>query len=180
MISNTVTGAASIFRTSMLSYLLPFPEAPGPVFHDHWLALVALASGEIAYVDEPLQDYVQHGGNVTSNVELAWREDPARVYANDVLYRAILARILERRCAHDATAAKRRAVARFARGDGRYSERRAFTRMSRNRELRESTLGLEKKMLGGLHWVRSPGEGGPLPVLDQYGHPAAPARIPPG
>lgn len=57
---NTVTGAASMFRRELLDYALPFPE-PGPdSFHDHWLAIVALATGRIAYVDEPLHDYVQH------------------------------------------------------------------------------------------------------------------------
>ncbi len=37
-------------------------------YHDHWLALVALASGEVAYVDRPLYDYVQHGGAVQGAV----------------------------------------------------------------------------------------------------------------
>ena len=41
---------------------MPFPQPPGEQYHDHWLALVALASGRIAYVDRPLYDYVQHGG----------------------------------------------------------------------------------------------------------------------
>ena len=37
------------------------PAAPrARPFHDHWLAVVAMARGEIAYVDEPLYDYVQH------------------------------------------------------------------------------------------------------------------------
>ncbi len=176
MVSNTVTGAASLFRTSLLSYLLPFPEAPGPAFHDHWLALVALATGDVGYVDQPLQDYVQHGANVTSNVELAWRESPGHVYANDVLYRAILARVIERRCSPEMTAEKRRAVARFARGDGRLTERLSFSLLGLDKERRQTTDGLEAKMLAGLHWVRRDGEG-PLPVLDQYGHPASPARI---
>ena len=33
---------------------------PGVPYHDHWLALVALAGGDLAYVDRPLYDYVQH------------------------------------------------------------------------------------------------------------------------
>jgi glycosyltransferase involved in cell wall biosynthesis len=172
MISNTVTGAASLFRTPLLSYLLPFPEAPGPAFHDHWLALVSLAIGGIAYVDRPLQDYVQHGANVTSNVELGWRESPASVYANDVLHRTILARVIARRCAGEMTAEKERTVNRFARGDGRLAERIAFSRMGRSAERRESTLGLEEKMLEGLRWANSGEGGGPLPVVDHYGQPA--------
>jgi hypothetical protein len=63
LITNTVTGAASLFRRDLLDQALPFPQPPGEQYHDHWLALVALACGRIAYVDRPLYDYVQHGGS---------------------------------------------------------------------------------------------------------------------
>jgi hypothetical protein len=62
LITNTVTGAASLFRRDLLELALPFPQPPGEQYHDHWLGLVALASGRIEYVDRPLYDYVQHGG----------------------------------------------------------------------------------------------------------------------
>jgi glycosyltransferase involved in cell wall biosynthesis len=61
---NTVTGAASVFRAGLLAKLLPFPERIGDAFHDHWIACCALAGGGIEYVDRPLYDYIQHGGNV--------------------------------------------------------------------------------------------------------------------
>jgi len=32
--------------------------------HDHWLAVCAAALGEVRVIDEVLQDYVQHDGNV--------------------------------------------------------------------------------------------------------------------
>ena len=51
--------------------LLPFPDTPGLQFHDHWLALAALATGDIAYVDRPLYDYVQHAGAVFGEVVTA-------------------------------------------------------------------------------------------------------------
>ena len=60
MVANTVTGAASLFRASLLADVLPFPKQVGPAFHDHWIALVALLKGSIGYVDRPLYDYVQH------------------------------------------------------------------------------------------------------------------------
>ena len=60
LVANTITGAATLFRRELAELALPFPEAPGWQFHDHWLGLVALASGEVAYVDRPLYDYVQH------------------------------------------------------------------------------------------------------------------------
>lgn len=62
LVANTVTGAASLMRRSLLEKALPFPETPGTQYHDQWLALVALAEGKINYVDRPLYDYVQHGG----------------------------------------------------------------------------------------------------------------------
>lgn len=62
LLANTVTGAASLFRRDLLDLVLPFPEPVGDPFHDQWIAAVALAVGEIAYVDRPLYDYVQHGG----------------------------------------------------------------------------------------------------------------------
>ena len=61
LIANTVTGAASLFRREVGELALPFPQPPGTQYHDHWVALVAMACGEIAYVDRPLYDYVQHG-----------------------------------------------------------------------------------------------------------------------
>ena len=44
------------------------PRAPGDQFHDHWVGLVALSTGRIAYVDRPLYDYVQHEGAALGHV----------------------------------------------------------------------------------------------------------------
>jgi glycosyltransferase involved in cell wall biosynthesis len=60
LIANSVTGAASMFRREVLDDALPFPPRLARAFHDHWVAVVAMARGELAYVDEPLYDYVQH------------------------------------------------------------------------------------------------------------------------
>jgi glycosyltransferase involved in cell wall biosynthesis len=65
VLANTVTGAASVFRCSLIDYLLPFPTKIGSgSFHDHWIACMANAVGEIKYIDEPLYEYVQHSNNV--------------------------------------------------------------------------------------------------------------------
>lgn len=64
IVANSVTGASTMFRRSLLEHILPFPDQTDWSFHDHWIAVVALALGTLAYVDEPLYDYVQHGGNV--------------------------------------------------------------------------------------------------------------------
>src|SRR2546430_16665785 len=65
LVANSVPGASMLFRRRLLDVALPFPEAPGVPYHDHWLALVALCSGEISYVDRPLYDWIQHTAAVS-------------------------------------------------------------------------------------------------------------------
>jgi glycosyltransferase involved in cell wall biosynthesis len=67
LLMNTVTGASTLFRRELLDDALPFPPEIGRPFHDHWLACVALARGNIAYVDRPLYDYVQHSQNTVGS-----------------------------------------------------------------------------------------------------------------
>jgi glycosyltransferase involved in cell wall biosynthesis len=78
LVANSVTGAASLFRRDLLEHALPFPPAQFTHYHDHWLALVALAKGEVAYVSRPLYDYVQHGsaslGHARANRTVTLRE----------------------------------------------------------------------------------------------------------
>ena len=64
LFANTVTGGTLVFRGELLRDCLPFPVLSMEVFHDHWIACVALSKGEIAYLDRPLQAYTQHGENV--------------------------------------------------------------------------------------------------------------------
>lgn len=68
IIANTVTGAASMFRRRLLDQLLPFPDPPGWQFHDQWISMTALSTGDIAYLDRPLYDYVQHRGAILGQV----------------------------------------------------------------------------------------------------------------
>jgi ubiquinone/menaquinone biosynthesis C-methylase UbiE/glycosyltransferase involved in cell wall biosynthesis len=68
-IANTVTGAACVFRYGLLEKVLPFPSRYGNVFHDHWIALIAAASGGIEYVDAPLYDYIQSNENVIGHFD---------------------------------------------------------------------------------------------------------------
>jgi glycosyltransferase involved in cell wall biosynthesis len=188
LVSNTITGAASVFRYSLLNAILPFPPAPGLAFHDQWIGLTALASGEVAYVPEALQDYVQHGGNVVLNVDTAWRH-PAkkgigprlaswrRVYVNDVLQRAIFARVIELRCRPRLDRAERRAASRFAGADTRSFGFASVWRLSLSRRRRQTTGGLERTLALGLLWRKlaalrarfgrsREGRGGPLPVIE--------------
>lgn len=65
LLSNTMTGSASIIQNKDLDQLLPFPVNMGKSFHDHWMALFYSSSNNLNYLDEILQDYVQHENNVT-------------------------------------------------------------------------------------------------------------------
>lgn len=74
LVANVVTGAASLFRRELLADALPFPPAhpTHAVYHDHWLALCALATGEIAYLDRPTYDYFRHDDSVTVREAPGW------------------------------------------------------------------------------------------------------------
>jgi hypothetical protein len=63
LLANTVTGAACLGRMTLMRDILPIPRYRS-AFHDMWIALVASATGGVAFVPETLQDYVQHDGNV--------------------------------------------------------------------------------------------------------------------
>ncbi len=127
LISNTIAGAACLIRRDTVERALPFPEGPGWDFHDHWLALVALSLGEIAYVDRPLYDYVQHPGAVLGRVvtEAPQRAGGRRArlsarrgtlgrwrsaYFGVLLQRDLQARVLLARCGPELTQSKRRAL----------------------------------------------------------------------
>lgn len=60
--SNSIPGAACLFKRPVIEAALPFPQVPGWAFHDQWLALTATALGGGVRVDHPLYDYVQHEG----------------------------------------------------------------------------------------------------------------------
>lgn len=92
--ANTITGASTLFKRELLDILLPFPETPGFQFHDHWLAVCAVSSGQVAYVDRPLYDYVQHEGAVLGHL----REQRGTTWAH--LLRRVGDRGHEHRLAH--------------------------------------------------------------------------------
>jgi glycosyltransferase involved in cell wall biosynthesis len=131
LISNTIVGAACLFRRRVIERALPFPDGPGWDFHDHWLALVAMALGEVACVDRPLYDYVQHPeavlGRVATEREPSaaagtaglrarvhrWRGLVGRwrsAYFTLYLQREFHAQVLLARCAAELTPRKRRAL----------------------------------------------------------------------
>jgi hypothetical protein len=174
LVGNTVTGAASLFRRELLDLALPFPPRHGSPYHDHWLAVVALASGRITYVDRPLYDYVQHGGAALGHARAnagprlrgraerlqrlvrqprsmvaAWRS----IYCWEVCRLLQFATVLERRCGGRMSTRKRRAV-RLLTGIERSPRAMAWLWLRRARRLagRNETLGVEGALLRGIAW----------------------------
>jgi glycosyltransferase involved in cell wall biosynthesis len=133
LLANSVTGAASLFRRDLLDDALPFPPRLARAFHDHWLAVVAMSRGEIAYLDEPLYDYVQHGdaviGHSTANKKprtirrhlIERLRNPTGgsriVYFYDWHQELLLLEVLRLRCWPRMTPAKRRTLRRLLSAD---------------------------------------------------------------
>ncbi len=169
LVANTVTGASALFRREVGERAVPFPDTPGIDFHDHWIALVALASGEINYVDRPLYDYVQHPAAILGKVagESRRRRRPGHLprmrewraaYFLGFIPGRMFALTLLMRCGALLTPTKRRALERYL-----ASERSALAfvwlilRPLRGVFGRTETLGGEWELARGLVWRRAAG-----------------------
>jgi glycosyltransferase involved in cell wall biosynthesis len=170
LVSNTIVGAASLFRRRVIDHALPFPSGPGWQFHDHWLALVAMTLGEVVYVDRPLYDYVQHPGAVLGRAASdsaqprqrprarlnRWRGFLARwrgAYFNAYMDREVQAQVLLARCGPETTRRKRRALRLFVNA-GRSPLAFAWLAARPARALfgRNETLLSEKLLVRGILW----------------------------
>ena len=165
LVANSVTGAAALFRREVAELALPFPDTPGLPFHDHWIGLVALAAGDVAYVDRPLYDYVQHAGAFFGAVTHGAGDERTRfaplrggraAYFRGYLPRVVLAETLLARCS--IAPAKRRALRRFVAAD-RSAAACAWLAARPLRVLagRTETLGSESELVRGLLWRRLAG-----------------------
>jgi glycosyltransferase involved in cell wall biosynthesis len=175
LVANSVTGAASLFPRALLDDALPFPPAQFTHFHDHWVALTALSLGDIAFVDRPLYDYVQHGdaslGHAAANRITALRDRLGRLrrdprervrmwrmhYFVDVARLVQFATVLCLRCGDRMTKPKRQVLERFMAAD------RSLPALGRlwargGRELlrrRPETLGAEWTLGYAFAWRRA-------------------------
>lgn len=177
LIANSITGAAALFHRELLTRALPFPPPHGEIYHDAWLALVAMATGEIRYIDRPLYDYVQHyqaaigftnanagkgragswaGDLLIRILRLAWRivRPVGQIrYFDNYCALALQARVLELRFGAEMTPDKRRAMRRVRSCDGS----RAGILWLALRSLRplfgaNQTMGVERGLLAGAIW----------------------------
>ncbi len=180
LLANTVTGAASLFAREVLDYALPFPPHYAAGYHDHWVALVAMALGNVGYVDRPLYDYVQHGGAVLGHARangllrgvprgaegasdgtgsrgrlahLATQglaRETRRLYFTHYCGTAIATKVAEMRCGSAMAPAKRRTLRRFTLPERTIAW--LALRALRPCTGRTETLRREQALLGGLAW----------------------------
>jgi hypothetical protein len=64
LMQNFIPGNTMLLNAALREKVGDIPD--GAIMHDYWVALVAASFGRIAFVDEPLVLYRQHGGNVIS------------------------------------------------------------------------------------------------------------------
>ena len=173
LISNTIVGASCLIRRRAVERSLPFPSGPGWDFHDHWLVLVALSTGELAYVDRPLYDQVQHPGAVLGRVGADDEPAPPRralfrdwierrrgflarwrtAYFSMYLQREFHARLLLDRFGAELTRRKRRALRRVT-AAARSPLALAWLACRPIRSVfgRNETLGIESLLVRGILW----------------------------
>jgi hypothetical protein len=174
LVANCVTGAASLFRRELLADALPLPPGQFMHYHDHWIAVTALALGEIRFVERPLYGYVQHAdatlGHATATRMTRLRDRLSSLrrglrervrlwrmhYFNDACRLLQFATILQMRCGDRMSADKRRPLERFMR-----AERSAlpvpglFARGGRELvRRRPETLGAEWMLAYAFGWRR--------------------------
>jgi hypothetical protein len=109
LMTNMVTGCASMFNRALYERARPIP--PEAVMHDHWLAVVAAATGKILYLDKATLLYRQHGGNAIGARRRSIRMILSRTIdtlATDRSYRSRtrlcrMSRALLQRCGHEMT-----------------------------------------------------------------------------
>jgi glycosyltransferase involved in cell wall biosynthesis len=185
LLANTVTGAASLFRRDLLDAALPFPPPLGSAYHDHWLAVMALARGRIEYLDRPLHDYVQHGAAMLGHAKanrggrlrgLAQRsargplERGRYSYFSNVCRIGLTARVLEMRAAERLEPGALRAVRRLARLL-EPPEPASWLALRSLRALggRNETLGRELVLVAGIVWRRLAALGASAPLRGRPG-----------
>ena len=70
LLHNVVTGCTVMVNRALAEKVQTIPQEA--IMHDWWIAMVASVFGKIAYIDEPLMLYRQHGTNDTGAKNYGW------------------------------------------------------------------------------------------------------------
>ena len=81
LLKNSYVGCCMAFRRDVLAYALPFPAYIH--MHDWWIGLLVEAKGNVAFLAEPMINYVRHGNNASPTGESGYG-----------LYRQIINRLM--------------------------------------------------------------------------------------
>ncbi|MBW4613043.1 MAG: glycosyltransferase [Desmonostoc vinosum HA7617-LM4] len=72
LLRNVVTGCSSLFCSSLITDILPFPQQNEIGWHhDWWVALVAIQKGKIKHIRQPLVRYRLHTSNAVGTMQNA-------------------------------------------------------------------------------------------------------------
>ncbi|MEH2321615.1 glycosyltransferase [Nostoc sp.] len=103
LLRNVVTGCSLLFCTSLIPYILPFPQHEIGWHHDWWVALVAIQKGKISHIRQPLIRYRIHSSNTVGVVENAgsiytelmiWASNKYRITGESYLFHYNLSKAL--------------------------------------------------------------------------------------
>jgi len=81
LLRNVVTGCSLLFCTSLIPYILPFPQYEIGWHHDWWVALVASQKSKIGHIRKPLIRYRIHSSNIVGVVQ-----DTGKIYTEFIVW----------------------------------------------------------------------------------------------
>ncbi len=64
VLKHRFTGCCMAMTSELKGRVLPFPSQKEIMMHDWWIALVAIRTGKVSYIEKPLIDYRIHENNV--------------------------------------------------------------------------------------------------------------------
>ena len=125
---------------------------------------MALSSGELAYVDRPLYDYIQHSENLLGHsggqrlgglgTRYPWMVRNRLVYQYDILRVGMLATALEQRLSGRIAPGKRQELRRLRSLDRSPTAAANLVFQAPAARATSTTLGVERDLLAGLAWRR--------------------------
>ncbi|MEH1797317.1 MULTISPECIES: glycosyltransferase family 2 protein [unclassified Nostoc] len=115
LLRNVVTGCSLLFCTSLIPYILPFPQHQIAWHHDWWVALVAIQKGKIGHIRQPLIRYRIHSSNTVGVVQdagkiytefIVWASKKYKITGKSYLFHYNLSKALYDRFQHETNSSR--------------------------------------------------------------------------